>query len=243
MPERPTNDESQTSELYPNQPLVEVVCEIRFPWDLAIECRRHEFHKLIKEQYSGIFVPRPDPGQALETTPYRFEDPERHAGVMVAVDKFAYYETGYAGHQKFIAEFIRLAQVFADVFGLHKLNRVGWRYINIIPFTRESGVLPLRRLLNLGVKVPKSVSEDFENLSIVLISRVSDGSITTKLQSLIRPEDKQEAFLLDFDFGMTEALVFSKLLSYVKTAHDHTQALFEELITDEYRQYLRGDVV
>jgi uncharacterized protein (TIGR04255 family) len=221
---------------------VEVVCEIRFPWNLAVDCRRHEFHQAIRDPYRAIYAPDAEPGPPLVTRPYRFENPDTAAGVMVAVDKFAYYEQRYESHKKFTAEFLRLTAVFSEIFGLDTLDRVGWRYINIIPFTRESGILPLRRLLNLGVTGPTGVSGDFENVSIVLISKVARGSITTKLQSLIRP-DKQEAFLLDFDFGMTEGLRFTNLASYVRDAHDHTRGLFEELITDEYRQYLRGDVV
>ena len=33
------------TEVYPNSPLVEVVCEVRFPGELAIDCRTDEFNK------------------------------------------------------------------------------------------------------------------------------------------------------------------------------------------------------
>jgi len=237
------DDKGELDEVYPNSPLVEVVSEIRFPWNLAVDCRRHDLFEAIRSSYRTIFAPQVELGDALVTKPYRFENPDTVAGVMVAVDKLAYYERQYKSHDKFIPEFLRLAGVFSDIFGLDCLDRVGWRYINIIPFTRENGVLPLRRFLNLGVRLPAGVSEDFENLSIVMISKAPGGSITTKLQTLMRSEDNQEAFLLDFDYGMNENLHFSKLASYVQDAHKHTRILFEQLITDEYRQYLRGDGV
>lgn len=243
MPRKKPSQKRDLPEIYPNSPLVEVVCEIRFPGDLAIECRKHEFHRAIKDVYPTIFAPHVESGQPVATKPYRFEKTDKEAGVMLAVDRFAYYEKQYESHKTFIREFLRLAGVLSDIFHLDKLDRVGWRYINIIPFSRENGILPIRRFLNLGVKVPEGVSDDFENIRMVLISREPGGAITTKLQSLIRPDDNQEAFLLDFDFAMTESLRFSKLATYIKQAHDHTSSLFENLITDEYRQYLKEEVL
>ncbi len=235
--------EPVAAEGYPNSPLVEVVCEIRFPGDLAVDCRKHEFHRAIRDAYSKILAPNVEAGQPVATKPYRFESPETAAGVMLAVDRFAYYETNYGSHKTFIPEFLRLAGVLSDIFHIDKLNRVGWRYINVIPFTREDGILPIRRFLRLGVDVPEGVSTHFENVKMLLLSRVPGGTITTKLESLMRPEDNQEAFLLDFDFGMTDSLRFSAIRDYVKHAHDNTRDLFERLITDEYREYLKGESI
>lgn len=243
MPAKKTSNRPDRAEVYPNSPLTEVVCEIRFPGDLAIECRKHEFHRAIRDGYPGILAPHVEAGEPVATKPYRFENRETGAGAMLAVDRFAYYEQRYASHKTFMREFLRLAGVLSEIFRLDKLSRVGWRYINMIPFSRENGILPIRRFLKLAVRMPEGASTEFENISMALISRVPGGSITTKLQSLIRPDDNQEAFLLDFDFGMTQGLRFSKLASYVKQAHDHARGLFEALITDEYREYLRGEAL
>jgi uncharacterized protein (TIGR04255 family) len=60
---------------------------------------------------------------------------------------------------------------------------------------------------------------------------------------MIRSDDQQEALLLDFDFALTEEPAFSKINSCVSKAHKQTRALFENLITDDYRQYLRGESI
>ncbi len=78
---------------------------------------------------------------------------------------------------------------------------------------------------------------------MVLISKVPDGTITTRIESIIRSEDQQEALLLDFDFALTEKIAFSKINSCVIMAHEQTRAIFENLITDDYRQYLRGETI
>ncbi|MBE9570181.1 MAG: TIGR04255 family protein [Proteobacteria bacterium] len=233
----------EISEVYPNSPLVEVVCEIRFPGELVVECRRDEFYEKTRNKYPTILVPRAGDGAANSLTPYRFENDARTAGIMLALDRFSFYEKDYSGHKQFIKEFSRLAKLLVETFPLRGLNRVGWRYINIIPFNREDGIVPLQRFVSIGVSLPEGVSKQFENLSIVFMSKVPDGTITTRIESMIKPDDQQEALLLDFDFTITEKLVLSRISSYVRKAHEQTRALFENLITDDYRQYLRGETI
>jgi len=235
--------EFNLDEVYPNSPLIEVVCEIRFPIDIAIECRRDEFYSKIKEKYPEILVPQMQPKKAMSLEPYRFENKDRSAGVMLAINKFSFYVKKYEGHKKFTKEFKRLCKLLGETYSLAKLDRVGWRYINLIPYTREDGIVPLHRFLTVSINAPTGVSDRFENVSIVFISKVDGGSITTKIESVVRADRQQEALVLDFDFAMTEQLFFSKLPDYVRIAHEHTRRLFEDLITDEYRQYLRGETI
>ena len=113
----------------------------------------------------------------------------------------------------------------------------------MIPYTRENGLVPLNRFISADISFPNVGSNEFENISLMLITRVKDGSITTRIESIIRADDQQEALLLDFDFGLTEKLMFSKIKAHVNKAHKETRGLFESLITDKYREYLRGETI
>ena len=227
------------SEVYPNSPLVEVVCEVRFPGELAIECRRDEFYEKIRDRYPTILVPKVGDGLA----PYRFENEGRTSEIMMAINRFSFHEKKYSGHKRFIKEFINSVKTLSQTYSLKKLARVGWRYINVIPFTREDGIVPLQRFISINVNLPEGVSDQFENLSMVLISKVPNGTITTRIESIIRSDDQQEALLLDFDFALTEKISFSRINSCVSMAHEQTRTIFENLITDDYRQYLRGETI
>lgn len=235
------SEEYDLLEKYPNQQLSEVVCEIRFPNKLEIECHRDLFYNKVKDAYPSIIAPKPTlkPGQEITFTPYRFDNEEGTAGVMLSLNKFSYFEKEYRGHKKFIEEFMRLANILSELYVLGKLNRVGWRYINVIPFVREEGIVPLQNFLDIEINA-KPITNRFENISLVFTSRVEDGSITTRIEPIIRTNDKQEALLLDFDFAMAQDLDFSKLGTYVDNAHSHTRTLFEGFITDSYRKFLRG---
>jgi uncharacterized protein (TIGR04255 family) len=230
-------------EIYPNSPLVEVVFEIRFPGEPMVECRRYEFYDAVRDDYPEVLVSQIEAGGVPALQPYRFGKLDRSAGIMLAIDKFAYYVRKYPGYKEFKQEFLRLLSIFHELFHLERLKRTGWRYINIIPFTRESGSIPLKRFLNFGVYLPKGVPEQHENFSITLISKMDDCSITSRLESIISSDGSREALLLDFDCTKSKDLLFSKTETYIEESHKVARNLFEELITDSYRQYLRGEAI
>jgi uncharacterized protein (TIGR04255 family) len=230
-------------EIYPNSPLVEVVFEIRFPGEPAVECRRDEFYAAVREEYPEVFVPEIQVAGAPALQPYRFGKLDRSAGIMLAIDKFAYYTRKYPGYKEFEREFLTVLSKFHELFRLEKLKRTGWRYINIIPFTREGGNIPLKRFLNFGLHLPQGISEQYENLSITSISKIDNCSVTTKLESIISSDRSREALLLDFDCAKSKGLLFSKTETYIEESHKVARKLFESLITDSYREYLRGEEI
>ncbi len=236
-------------EIYPNQPLIEVVFEVRFPGEVRVECEKHLFWEKIRDEYPNVLVPRPDIEKAIALLPYRFRNADGTMTVMVAINTLAISASvPYPGYQKFSKEILRIYDIFQSLFNLKKINRVGWRYVNVIPFVRKNGVIPLSSILNIGFKVPSSVPEEFKNLDMVFESEHEGCSVITKLQTIQRQHDKlEEALLLDFDFGKVSTndseLTFDKVPKYLEEAHKKTRQLFEDFITDDYRQYLRGDVI
>ncbi len=49
---------------------------------------------------------------------------------------------------------MRLAYLFGETYSISKIDRLGWRYINLIPFTREDGLVPLQRFLTVSLNAP-----------------------------------------------------------------------------------------
>lgn len=237
------------AEVYPNSPLVEVVFEIRFPGELQVECERHKFWQRVRNDYPTIRVPHPDSKKAMALMPYRFDHQEQDITIIVAMNTLGLSATGvYPGYQAFRREFLRIQKIFGEVFSVPKLSRVGWRYVNVIPFVREAGLIPLSRFLTLGFRLPPAIPERFNTLDLTFSAKTDGGTITTRLQSLIRGDQKEnaEALLLDFDYGKDgkeQELLFDKVGDYMDEAHSFTRRLFEDLITDKYRSYLRGETV
>jgi len=229
--------------IYPNSPLEEVVCEVRFPGNLEVECRRHEYHNLVKPQYPLIYVPHLKEGATVALTPYRFESLDQSKGFMIALNSFAYFERKYQGYINFKKEVLGLTSLFSQTYSIEKLTRFGWRYINAIPFEREDGLLPLNRFFNFQLKFIPSMPDSHTNIGLEVITRMGSGTITTRLHSGKRSDNGQEVFILDLDFALTEELNMSKLKDYISESHNCARTFFEELISDDYRSYLKGEQI
>jgi len=227
----------------PNSPLVEVVFEIRFPGEKAVESRRHQIQESFRSDYPSLWVPKVESGMALALEPFRFERPDRSAGVMVSLDRFGFYSRAYPGFEKFRTECLRVMRLLASLIPIERLNRIGLRHINMIPFLREGGLVPFDEFFQLGSKLSELLSGKFENISLAFAMPAVGGKITTRIESIIRTDRSQEAFLLDFDYAKEGELSFAAVDQYLQEAHDESAALFHRLITPSYRDYIRGEEV
>jgi uncharacterized protein (TIGR04255 family) len=230
-------------DIYPNSPLVEVVFEIRFPGEPRVECNRDIFYEKIRGDFPNVLVPSVKTGEFPALEPYRFESEDKLVGMMVAINKFAYYVRKYPGYSQFSKEVLKWGKEFVNIYRISNLNRSGLRCINIIPFSRESGLIPLNRFLKIRLALPEVFPDNFENLNLVFISKTSGGAITTKIESMISVDRSHEAILLDFDYAKEKELTIESIDQYLEESHAYTKRMFEELITDEYRQYLKGDTI
>lgn len=236
------NDE----ETYPNSPLTDVACEVRFKGEMQVECERHHFWNAIRMDYPDILVPQLKEGQAAALQHYRFRSADGTRHVAVALNSLAYSETKYKGHKEFIAEFYRLAKEFHKVFpDITRVTRIGWRYINVMPFSRENGLVPLNRFLKLEVTLPSKIFQQTSALDFQWTGRCLEGEVIMKvaaIKSKERPD--QDALLLDIDFGQDRPdMKWKDVESTVADARTKSRAIFEDLITEDYRKYLQGNAI
>ena len=239
---QPFNDE----EIYPNQPLSDVASEIRFKGEMRVECERHLFWEEIRKEYPDILVPYFEQGQPAALQHYKFRNPDSGRTVAVALNSLVFSEANYSGHKSFIGEFGRLIALFRSVYPeLGLISRVGWRYINVIPFSREDGLIPVNRFLRLDVSLPSMLFQRTAALDLHWSGRHFDGEVTIRLAAVVQKDVKQqEAMLLDIDFGKTGPKIeWADVQEVIEDARSKCRAIFENLITDKYRHYLRGETV
>ena len=230
-------------EVYENAPLKETVFEIRFPGNPAVECKKDKFYEKIKNLYPDVLVPRISDKKAPALEPYRFQHINGLCGIMVAINKIAFYCKDYKGFKIFKKEVLRIFTIFNQLFKITNINRVGLRYVNIIPFTREAGSIPLNNYLNIKVDLNNFKNDEFNQLSLLLTNPVKDGIITTRIQNMLSSDKIKEAILLDFDYSKDANLKFNFISKYLDESHQHTKELFENLITENYKTYMRGDKI
>jgi uncharacterized protein (TIGR04255 family) len=231
-----------SNEIYPNAPLVEAIFEIRFPGEPAVECRRDEFFELIRSQYGVVFVPKIKSGQSPALEVYHFKSEDGRTSVMTAINRFSFSTKKYEGYRWFRDEALRLIRLFSEKFKIVKLNRTGLRYLNVIPFVRgKEGTSPLRNFLNVDISLPPALSKDFRDVDLAFTSKTPGGSITTNIGPLMSNDGTQESILLDFDFAKENDLHIRNIEQYLDESHQRTKEMFEQIITEEYRKYVKGE--
>ncbi|MBI4455610.1 MAG: TIGR04255 family protein [Acidobacteria bacterium] len=231
------------SEVYPKAPLLETVFEIRFPGEPAVECHRDELFESVRNEFPRVLVPKFVPDQFPALQPYHFQSGDGKKSLMVALNRFAFSTKQYDGFNSFKAEVLRHMTTFAKQFRISKLNRTGLRYINMIPYTRESDLVPIGRYFRLRIEFPGVAKTTTSNMSLGCVIPTEKGSLTVRLDCATSQDKAQEVFVLDFDYAKEEDLTSSDLEKYLEESHTYTKEFFETIISDEYRKVIQGEVI
>lgn len=228
------------AEIYPNSQLAEVVFEARFSGIPAIECQRHLLYEKVREAYPMVFVPQVKDGDFPALKAQRYANEDQSGAILHSINSFGYSSKVYPGFDSFKKELLRIFDIFRELFGIEKLNRIGWRYINLVPYAKADGVIPIEQFFKLGLTLPDSSSE-YENLGIKLTAKLKRGHVNLVIEGMeSKAKDGKEVLLFDIDYFKTEDLTAANIEDYINEGHKYSRQLFEDLITDNYRQYLKG---
>ena len=96
--------------------------------------------------------------------------------------------------------------------------------------------------MTISLQLPKSIPPKFKELSINFKTKTDGGWITTQILPASNNKN-DEAIILDFDYAKSEDLTIDKLNEYLDESHAHTKKIFNEVITKEYLQVMRGEVI
>jgi len=233
-------------EIYPNSELVHVSTGITFDGKVVVECKRNLFQEKIKKEYPRLFVPKIKQDDYPGLLPYSFISDDESSGVEVALNRFSYFTEDYPGNKLFIEKATELFDIFKKLYNIGELNKFYWRYIDLIPFagTRES--LPLNNFLKLKIVVPGISNDSLElaNMNLELAIKLQGGILKLKLENVCSKDNEQEeAFILITAYEKKSPLNASEFGKYLEEGHKICRKVFEDSITDSYRQYLRGDIV
>ena len=236
------SDKQPQSIRYPKQPLQEVDCEIRFFGEPVIEARRHEFYKAVRNEYPLVWVPQFKEGISPALQHYQFVKQDNSAGVSLALNSFAYFQREYQGAEKFINEILRLFEIGNQLFSIQRFNRVGWRYINTIPFTRENSLIPLARIFNDPPNLFSIKSHEYLQVNFNATTTYESEFVSVKLESDNIELEGKEILVFDIDVSRAisdeSSIVISDIPGLINRLHRIARNFFESSITDQYRNYI-----
>jgi len=230
--------------LYPNQPLREVACEVRFRGNLSIESNRYKYQKIISDTYPKLYVPGIDPSVAPPLQHYRFKSEDNVRTVQIAINSIGFTETVYTGYESFTEEFFRIYKLATEVFSLEKITRIGWRYINEISFSREDGMIPLGKFIKSTPKLLSTLSDDYINIDMIAIQPYEKVKLGISIRS-VNLSHSDERIILDIDAFDDDMKLLdinaNEIPDHIENLHYVARNTFENFITEDYRTYLRGD--
>ncbi len=226
---------------YEKSPLNHVICEIQFRPQLSIDTKKDLLYKKFCDIFPNIQFGGFQQNNSLPQNPITFTNPSE--GLILGIDRFAFFQNKYTGHKNFHKSFLNYLTKFNDVINFSAITRLGLRYINLIPFTRnsEKAIVPFEDFFNIDIKLPTPLSTDFENLDLNFVSKTINGNITTKIAVLAKGSES-EAFILDIDSAVKkEDMKIKNSHEFLSTAHIQSHQVFDNILTQKYIDYLKGE--
>lgn len=233
-----------------NDPLVEVVCQVRFPTILRINTEdpsefqeeiRGRFPKIEVEQGFLLRVPKPGSGgapaaEAESKKTYRFRSRDEDTTVSLASEFYALSTKRYAHWKDFSDNLSLVDEVVKKVYNPAYATRIGLRFINRIK-PENTGLQTLDDILELlNPDLIGYTQSNVWTLPEEMQSRLllSDGEAKLNLRTGYDKDDDDDTFfLLDFDYFEEGELPLSRLVERCNEYHDVIYRAFRWCVPDE----------
>jgi uncharacterized protein (TIGR04255 family) len=228
-------------------PLREVLCQVRFPPILRIEKEAPaNFQEAIRNRYPNLEVehgvvlqfginPMTDK-PTLETSAkiYRFKSLDSKSNVALSTDFFALSTSEYSHWHDFLDNFSFVEHAVQDEFSLPAISRIGLRFIN--KFTRKNtGCTSYQELLGLFRDDltcfirSEAWTEPIETISQFVIP---DGKAKLTIRFGFGREQKEQFFILDFDYFEDRQIEFKNLGKRLNQYHNQIYQAFRWCIKE-----------
>jgi uncharacterized protein (TIGR04255 family) len=241
-------------------PLSEVAFEVNFHNLFAVETGIAEYQRRVESVYPtsvGEYVVRLPPSVAFgkptrqENTslkPLRsfvFQNPTAARTIRVSVVNFTLLVTDYLHFEDYKRSLIAALSPAIEIFQLQRVERMGLRYVNLIPIPKEQAEVRYRE----RVRSPIGASAFSRRVPSSFLAEVSidldDAKKLTIRSGLLPPQDHAlptRNYLLDLDcysFGDVP-LTTAGLPKLLDEYHGAIEAEFMRAVTDEYWKDMEG---
>lgn len=248
---------------YPNSPLHEVICQLRFPTILTInnvepadfqETIRADFPQYARRQdmpapkVTGLGGPNPQVERQQPVTNYHFLSADGVWKLNLTKDFIALSTLRYPGWEAFARQLDKPLAAFIKLYKPAYFQRVGIRYVNL--FSRQKLNLedtPWAELFTpvyTGALSQPDVREDQllgggYDLQLKLDSscmvKIHAGPGRVQNKAPGAPQDMETKFVFDMDLSMGGSVPCTLAAGALETLHGHGTRVFEGAITDRLR--------
>ncbi len=241
---------------YGASPLVEVVCQVRFPKFLAVENDLPvRFQELVGDEYpiletrSSLALPiglmeRDDLPLVMKGTAFDFFDEAHETKITLASDFLAVTTARYSNWEHFRKRVFEASKALLEAYEIRLFQRIGLRYQNVIRPHKLgiSGVQPSDLLLNELLGPAADVGARLRSHQSTTTFDLGDGAAANLGVAVIyEGDDKLPAYVIDCDTyreGQSKADL-DGALGLLDGLHGHASHIFRWCIQEELHKALR----
>ena len=253
-------------EVYRNNPLEEVICQLRFPTILSITSEPPvRFQEKIRREYPWYAQQQqPDlldapakiremvQGFGMPQLPsiYSFQTENQTRTISLTQDSISVSERQYRQWSDFRGEIERAEGILREIYAPAFYTRVGLRYRDVLDrshYGLES--IPWSKLLNptfLGVLGSLEIAQDViqQSQSVLLtIPDVEGGQVLLQHGLAAREGEQPSAYLIDADFFTQSRCHSDDAFNAAYKFNKWAGYLFRWAITDALREKLEPDAI
>jgi uncharacterized protein (TIGR04255 family) len=229
-------------ETYPHAPVREVVFEVRFPGRLRVESHRFKLQERLETDFPTLKLPVGEPEKPPLFKWYQLESKDTKESVRTGINFISYITQAYQGFSMFRDRALSIIEPSLELFRVSELSRTGLRFVNHIPLAKQEDAIPLGLFLKASLGLPPTIPEPYERMQMAIEAKLSRGRVRVHIEYIPADAGGEETLLLDLDYFIPGPLKVGVLRDCLDESHTHTKAIFESLITDQYRSFIRGAV-
>ncbi|MBA7555098.1 hypothetical protein ES705_47748 [subsurface metagenome] len=230
--------EELLKEFFPNNFLIRVAFEIRFPADLTMKDNISNFQGKIKENFP-VYEERYTMKFPVQDTAkgnlinYAFKNDINESEIYLnAYSSFGFGTKKYPGFKNFLNIFLDNVKIFKDMFKIESTTRLGMRYINSIPLEKDKQKSNTLKNNYFDFCLTEDQKYDFENQYEIH-------------KQLIFQKGQQKFYdvIIDLDNSYKEKILIKEdlkeLESRIFDLHNLIKIKFFEIIKEEFLELLK----
>jgi uncharacterized protein (TIGR04255 family) len=240
--------------IFDNNPLIEVICQLRFPKLLRLESEAPAtFQERIRDRFPElereiVGLPSQVPeqilkaiGAALPQGGYIFHTRDKTSKVTIGSGSISLSTSKYVTWAEFNADLEMAMSALVDIYAPSFYERVGLRYRNVIDRSKLSlEEKPWSDLLTTSVAgelTDEALCRGVDGINKTLHCRLSeDGDLMNFQHGFVQVNDQPEVcYLLDFDYHLDGQVESGTVHEIVSRLHGYSGDAFQWCITDDLR--------
>jgi uncharacterized protein (TIGR04255 family) len=231
---------------YPNQQLQSVSLETFFAGTLNSLASMARIQDANSALLPDLYVPNVVAGEPLMLRAFQLRDKMASRSLALALNQASFISFQYPGYDAFSQEALPILASCLKELGVAQLTRVVYRYENALSIARgEHGTLDA-----LTRAFPKLSPSVFDGRAVRQLDSSVEVAFSGKVEGVevhggegfrVQVDPGPIEILRVFVHAMVERTAVASLEATARLVHDHAVTMFEGVISEGFRTFLRGD--